>query len=641
MGKRTWLNNQLANEYLPAIAVLSDTEAGHASAAHLAAQLRQSWHDRNFTTLSQIQPLFDETRVQLKAKFGADHFSLRYFGFTTAEYTELNNQKLQRTADRNEAVKQIQQPDAIVAKAVELLGKREWAEVVAGLAVLTGRRSSELLSTAKFEKASQWSVTFTGALKRGGESQLLSFEIPTLTVADRVIAALAKVRHELPDATQLPAQEVNRRYGEKVAQACDRHFSGLVPPRAGDNLYTHLFRAVYATIATFWYCPPWVQETEYRAAIQGHYAVLDEQDPTLRRSLTASRHYADYEIADSVIALHGGKRKGIKLGYAGIQPIAVFQRHDAIPQAQSTSIIQSPQELAPMPQLPATESVASSAQQPSRTRTSRSTLWIWLEDKDLARQVLAHFGTDDKHEPQQDVIARWLRWSLEHLQAQQRAIETTPKSGEDPVEPVKLPEATAINATTHTSATGAGQEPSRPSHLDEKFEALMAMFEQFMQLQLNQTQPQLSHSQPAAAATPQRSTQLLSTAASAPLPTTISGDPAPATQPAQPTSRRYRTGQDDQMVHQAINAIFAHNNQPNLPHDLKWAITINGLKAFTSNQRAIERVINERQQEIEAHHAHHQLEPNHNHRHKRKRKLGELIQLKPTSSNSSTDNRSI
>lgn len=638
MGKRTWLNNQLANEYLPAIADLSDTEAGHASAAHLAAQLRQSWHDRNFTTLSQIQPLFDETRVQIKAKFGPEHFSLRYFGLTTAEYTQLNNQKLQRTADRNEAVKQIEQPDAIVAKAVELLEKREWAEVVAGLAVLTGRRSSELLSTAKFEKASQWSVTFTGALKRGGESQLLSFEIPTLTVADRVIAALAKVRHELPDATQLPAQEVNRRYGEKVAHACDRHFSGLVPPRGQDNLYTHLFRAVYATIATFWYCPPWVQETEYRAAIQGHYAVLDEQDPTLRRSLTASRHYADYEIADSVIAGHGGKRKGIKLGYAGIEPIALFQRHDATPQGQAALMTDSPQQPATMPQPPAIELTAFAAQPSSRTRTSRSTLWIWLEDKDLAKQVLAHFGADDKQAIQQDVMARWLRWSLEHLQAQQRAIDSTGKVESDPVEPIEPPEATAIAAAAHPSVTPPVHEPSRPSPLDEKFEALMAMFEQFMQVQL--TQAQAPHSQPAVSATPRRSTQSPQPAASAPQqqPATPAGDrSAPATQPAQPTPRRYRTGQDDPIVHQAIDAIFAHNNQPNLPHDLKWAITINGLKAFTTNQRAIERIITERQHEIDAHHAQHQLEPNHNHRHKRKRKLGEIIQLKSTLSNSSTD----
>lgn len=86
-----------------------------------------------------------------------------------------------------------------------------------------------------------------------------------------------------------------------------------------------MFRAVYATIATFWYCPAKVDPVEFRAAIQGHYAVLDAKNPSLRRSLTASRHYSDFEIADSVIAEYGGKRKGIKLGINGVEPLEVFK----------------------------------------------------------------------------------------------------------------------------------------------------------------------------------------------------------------------------------------------------------------------------------------------------------------------------
>jgi hypothetical protein len=34
--------------------------------------------------------------------------------------------------------------------------------------------------------------------------------------------------------------------------------------------------------------------------------------------------YSDYEISDRAIALHGGKRKGVKLGLGGIVPIEVF-----------------------------------------------------------------------------------------------------------------------------------------------------------------------------------------------------------------------------------------------------------------------------------------------------------------------------
>ena len=167
----------------------------------------------------------------------------------------------------------------------------------------------------------------------------------------------------------MTAAQVNRLYGQAVARACDHHFAELVPNREGkDNLYTHLFRAIYATIATFWYCPPTVNDTEFKAAIQGHFAVLDEANSELRRSLAASRHYSDYEIADAVIAHHEGKRKGIKLGQSGIKPIQMF----AAPTQEAES-----EQVEPTPQLP---------RHRGRDRTS---LRIWKDDRDRLQAILS------------------------------------------------------------------------------------------------------------------------------------------------------------------------------------------------------------------------------------------------------------
>jgi hypothetical protein len=91
--------------------------------------------------------------------------------------------------------------------------------------------------------------------------------------------------------------------------------------------------------------------------------------------------------------------------------------------------------------------------------------------------------------------------------------------------------------------------------------------------------------------------------------------------------RRYKTGEADAIVNRAIDAIIHHNNLPNQLHDLKWAITINGLKNFSTNQRVIERIMQERKDEIDAHHHLHQLLPKHNNRHKRKRKIGDVIRV--------------
>jgi TolA-binding protein len=167
-------------------------------------------------------------------------------------------------------------------------------------------------------------VTFTGALKRRGEQQTLSFEIPTLAPAQMVVEALNKL-HGWVDTKGMSATAVNQRYGEAVARACDRHFCELVPLRSGrDNLYTHLFRTIYARIATHWYAPPNVADIEFMAAIQGHYQILDEQNPELRRSLVSSRHYNDYKIGDSNGNIDG--RQGIKLTTPGVSVLEIFAK---------------------------------------------------------------------------------------------------------------------------------------------------------------------------------------------------------------------------------------------------------------------------------------------------------------------------
>lgn len=318
---RKWLQ-ALVNEYLPAVAGLQDTAEDQAQAIEWATWMRQRWAEHGMADLKQQRNLMTDVRNAIKAQLGEGHVALESINFTVAEWTTINNPIEEQVARRNEHVVLLENPDAIVTQAVRLLESREWAEVAAGLVVLTGRRSSEILGTAEFQPKSQWSVLFTGALKRRGESQRLSFEIPTLTTAERVIAALAKLRQMCP-AEELTAEQINQKYAQAVATACDRHFSDLVPNRDGrDNLFSHLFRSVYAAIATLWYAPPIVDANEYKAAIQGHYAILNATDGTLKRSLAASRHYNDYKVSDPGGNIDG--RQGIKLGYGGVEVIEVF-----------------------------------------------------------------------------------------------------------------------------------------------------------------------------------------------------------------------------------------------------------------------------------------------------------------------------
>ena len=318
---RKWLQ-ALVDRLLPAVGLLQDTPEGQAEAIVWATWMRQQWVEHGLVELKQQRNLMTDVRNAIRRQLGEDHLVLDCLNFTVAEWTTINSPIEEQVARRNENVVLLENPDAIVAQAVRLLESREWADVAAGLVVLTGRRSSEILGTAQFQPMSQWSVLFTGALKRRGESQRLSFEIPTLTTAERIISALAKLRQVGP-TEGLTAGQINQKYAQAVATACDRHFSAIVPKREGrDNLFSHLFRSVYAAIATLWYAPPNVDANEYKAAIQGHYAILDADDGTLKRSLAASRHYNDYKIGDLNGNIDG--RQGIKLGYGGVEVIDVF-----------------------------------------------------------------------------------------------------------------------------------------------------------------------------------------------------------------------------------------------------------------------------------------------------------------------------
>jgi len=275
---------------------------------------------------SQQKNYLTNVRNAIKV-FDPNHPALEVIKFSKDTWVAINETDRDRIAERS--TKLIDNPDAIVNTAIELVKTNNWSDIAAGLAVLTGRRCGEIIKTALFEYQTEYSVIFKGALKRGDEAIKLVFEIPVLCHADLVIKAIDSLRLQLGDEVKtLSITQINQRYEERVAKKCDRHFSALVPKRDGkDNLYSHLFRAIYATIACHWYCPPTVPEMEYRAAIQGHYKLLNEKNEKLRRSLAASRHYFDYKIADGSGNIDG--RLGIKLSLPRVQIIKQFQHHDS------------------------------------------------------------------------------------------------------------------------------------------------------------------------------------------------------------------------------------------------------------------------------------------------------------------------
>ncbi|MBW4660307.1 MAG: telomere resolvase [Drouetiella hepatica Uher 2000/2452] len=558
MSSSKWLEQQLKETYLPLIATWQDDQAGRRKAKKLLKDLRSDWTKRELITIAQQKNCMAQVRRAIKDEFGEDHFSLDHIKFSTDEYTDLNSAAQARVSDRNENVQYLKDPEMITAKAVRLLESKEWAEIAAGLSVLTGRRVAELVSTAHFEPKSKWSVMFTGAKKRGSEAIELEFEIPTLTTAAKVCDALSRLRKELPETAELDSTTINRSYSQAVAKACDTHFSGLIPLRSGrDNLYTHISRSVYATIAVFWYCPPAVNEAEFKAAIQGHYAVLNEKNVEKRRSLAAGRHYSDYEIADELIAQHKGKRKGIKLGLGGITVIDAFKKGEA-------KTTEAPQE-----------------------RTVQR-LRLWQEDREALESIFdkLQLSSDSTQMEKMGYLVSWIKERLE------KSLEpsSNASSQSTPTEPI----AEVVQQKDDRAA--------EPVEVNQPFfsnlEATLKQLTDVMTLFLHQQQ-----------GTPQVA-KAIDPITSVAAPTQVESSPssdssAPKTKP---TERKRGDIADERLV-DIMHRIFAYNDAEERLHTEKWAVTIGLLKQFVKSQPRLQKFLADHEPELTAHYKKHAIDP--------------------------------
>jgi Telomere resolvase len=287
--------------------------------------------------IKEIQPLternsFVDPRDQVRK-----HIGLKYMNFTKDEWAEVNRPSAALAAARLEDQQTIEDPDAVIAKAEELLRSPYWADRLAALAVVIGRRLEEILHPkSKLYPKTLYSVTFDGQLKRKDKT-LLPYEIPTNAPAALVLDAWTWVRGQV-DCTGLDEATLSTRYGPDVKAAAQKHFAGLVPPRSGGDLYTHLFRSVYGCIAVFYYCPDRVKDLIYLSHVLGHYWLDGNGD--LQRDTAVTMHYADYQISAAAVMRASGRSKGTHLDLAGVEVLDVFKEKPAILQGKKKGQLQ-------------------------------------------------------------------------------------------------------------------------------------------------------------------------------------------------------------------------------------------------------------------------------------------------------------
>ena len=150
-----WLARILDNEFFPAVAPLQNTPEGREQAQAWAEWLKQQWcQQRGLCQLHQQRTPMTQTRNAIKQRLGTDHVAYEMVNFSTDEWIQMNLPSQASLQRREENQKLIYHTEAIVASTTGLLDSNYWADIAAGLSVLTGRRLAELLKTGQFTQKS-------------------------------------------------------------------------------------------------------------------------------------------------------------------------------------------------------------------------------------------------------------------------------------------------------------------------------------------------------------------------------------------------------------------------------------------------------------------------------------------------------
>lgn len=321
-----WLKQSLQS-------LLPSLVAGELSCKEFANQVEDCLHDRGLLTPAQ-QKNPRSNIVQALKSIDEQHPAIPLVGLSTEQYRDLNEEQRGRLAQRETKFFTSKIAEELVQRATTLLESAEWSEVAAGLAVLIGRRISEILLSS-FSLKSAWSLNFSEMAKKA-DTKGLTIEIPTLAPAHSVLNAIERLQKSLRIedlklnslSPKMAKQTVNQRFSDPVAAKCVEYFSHLIPARSDrDNLYTHIFRACYATIVAHWFCPPNVPEHNFKAEIQGHFTLT--KDGKKLPNYSARANYDDYAIGTEDGNRDG--RLGIKLGtLPGLEVIEAFRKTNSI-----------------------------------------------------------------------------------------------------------------------------------------------------------------------------------------------------------------------------------------------------------------------------------------------------------------------
>lgn len=224
---------------------------------------------------------------QIKTGIVRQHYSLLYMNYPR----EMHDERMQPTKEKKDEQRRNLSPINCVDKYVEtienLLKSPDYRELTVGLIAATGRRISEILSTASFAQMGQFEVAFEGQLKAKGETG--EYAAFTLVESAFVVDGILRLRRiaEIKEMKHWNLAEIDSGKNNTVNRYVKQHFGELIdPPHGEKELSSKNLRAAYAAIAIYLFCPSNHSESLFIKERLGHTS-----------DATAS-NYEDYQVVD-------------------------------------------------------------------------------------------------------------------------------------------------------------------------------------------------------------------------------------------------------------------------------------------------------------------------------------------------------
>lgn len=187
------------------------------------------------------------------------------FKIKESEQNKIQNDYSKKLSKQHKELIRIKNVEGLVSTALQLLESDNLISVVLGLCLLTGRRSTEILKTAKFtnHKKSNNMLMFSGQLKKRDSADTYGFY--TLgNSAKSCKIALKKVR-SMVDLKNVSNNDVSIKYEKQLLMKCTLLFGDYL-----GRCSAHDLRKAYATICQSTYKPNNQSVNYFLSQILGH-----------------------------------------------------------------------------------------------------------------------------------------------------------------------------------------------------------------------------------------------------------------------------------------------------------------------------------------------------------------------------------